>query len=234
MHPQYGPAVFDYNYGCWTYPYAQWYAGNHDYQQYSGDEEEERADNKVPSPPERHEISIQKDFDFDLKPEVNIMATQTATEAKAVTSDFAIQTQTMHVAEAATSPLKTQSHKWKSTKDENSRSIHERYRDLRKVDEYEAGEDGQRQAPATEAKQVQGRYTKDEAACMITRRCRRAVRSKREAAYRYRDIDGLLLSKKWKHNKLSGGSEILAMYAVPGPDRRCLCLRFTIFDYASK
>jgi hypothetical protein len=123
MHPQYGPAVFDYNYGCWTYPYAQWYAGNHDYQQYSGDEEEERADTKVPSPPERHdvEISIQKDFDFNPKPEVNIMATQTATEAKAVTSDFAIQTQTMHVSETGTSPLKTQSQKWKSSKDENSR-----------------------------------------------------------------------------------------------------------------
>lgn len=135
--------MFDYNYGCWTYPYAQWYAGNHDYQQYSGDEEEERADTKVPSPPERHEISIQKDFDFNPKPEVNIMATQTATEAKAVTSDFAIQTQTMHVAEAATSPLKTQSHKWKSSKDENSRSIHERYGDFHKVNEDKVGKDGQ-------------------------------------------------------------------------------------------
>lgn len=71
------------------------------------------------------------------------MATQTATEAKAVTSDFAIQTQTMHVAEAATSPLKTQSHKWKSSKDENSRSIHERYGDFHKVNEDKVGKDGQ-------------------------------------------------------------------------------------------
>ena len=61
-----------------------------------------------------------------------------------------------------------------------------------------------------------------------------AVHRQREAAYRYRDSDGALLTKKWAHNKLSGGSEILAMYAAPGPDRRCLCLRFTIFDYAAK
>jgi hypothetical protein len=143
MHPQYGPAVFDYNYGCWTYPYAQWYAGNQEYQQYSDDEEEEIADAKpdlrVPSPPGRHEISIQKDFDFNPKPEMNIMATQTATEAKTVTSDFAIQTQNQHVSEAATSPLKTQSQKWKSSKDENSRSIHERYRDLDKGNEDSVG-----------------------------------------------------------------------------------------------
>jgi hypothetical protein len=26
----------------------------------------------------------------------------------------------------------------------------------------------------------------------------------------------------------------MAMYAVPGPEGRCLCLRFTVFDYASK
>ena len=26
----------------------------------------------------------------------------------------------------------------------------------------------------------------------------------------------------------------MAMYAAPGPDQRCLCLRFTIFDYAAK
>lgn len=26
----------------------------------------------------------------------------------------------------------------------------------------------------------------------------------------------------------------MALYAVPGPDGRCLCLRFTVFDYASK
>jgi hypothetical protein len=135
--------VFDYNYGCWTYPYAQWYAGNQDYQEYSGDEEEERTDTKVPSPPERHEISIQKDFDSEPKPKVNIMATQTATEAKAVTSDFAIQTQTMHVSEAATSPLKTQSHKLKSSKDENNRSIHERYRDFNKAHKDDLGKDVQ-------------------------------------------------------------------------------------------
>lgn len=30
IHPQYGPAVFDYQYFCWTYPYAQWY--NPEYQ----------------------------------------------------------------------------------------------------------------------------------------------------------------------------------------------------------
>ena len=97
----------------------------------------------MPSPPERHEISIQKDYDFDPKPEVNIMATQTAAEVKAVTSDFAIQTQTMHVSEAATSPLKTQSQKWKSSKDENSRSIHDRYRDFYKANEDEVGKDAQ-------------------------------------------------------------------------------------------
>ena len=70
---------------------------------------------------------------------MNIMATQTATEAKTVTSDFAIQTQNKHVSEAATSPLKTQSQKWKSSKDENSRSIHERYRDLDKGNEDSVG-----------------------------------------------------------------------------------------------
>ena len=69
---------------------------------------------------------------------------------------------------------------------------------------------------------------------MITIRCRLAVHRQREVAYRYRDTDGALLAKKWAHSKLSGGSEILAMYAVPGPDQRCLCLRFTIFDYAAK
>jgi hypothetical protein len=89
-------------------------------------------------------------------------------------------------------------------------------------------------AKVPDKKLIKHRYTKDEAARMITRRCRLAVHRQREAAYRYRDTDGALLTKKWAHNKLSGGSEILAMYAVPGPDQRCLCLRFTIFDYAAK
>ena len=196
MHPQYGPAVFDYNYGCWTYPYAEWYGGQDDQQQYSGDEED-ALDAKEPSRPERHEISIQKDFDVEPKPEVNIMATQTADEEQTVTQDSAIQTQVMKVSEAGTSPAKTPSAKVPEQK-------------------------------------VYYRYTKDEAARMITRRCRLAVHRQREAAYRHRDTDGALLTKKWAYNKLSGGSEILAMYAAPGPDQRCLCLRFTIFDYAAK
>jgi hypothetical protein len=55
-------------------------------------------------------------------------------------------------------------------------------------------------------------------------------------AYRYGEAEGVLLTKKWGHNRISGGSEILAMYAVPGSSdhHRCFCLRFTIFDYAAK
>lgn len=73
-----------------------------------------------------------------------------------------------------------------------------------------------------------------EAAGKITRSVRQALLRKREAAYRYRDVDGLLLTRKWKVNKLSGRSEIMSMYAIPGPNRKCLCLRFTVFDYATK
>lgn len=52
MHPQYGPAVFDYVINCWTYPYARFY----DYKPDQDDEEEE----KTPPKPlkEKAEIEI--------------------------------------------------------------------------------------------------------------------------------------------------------------------------------
>jgi len=48
VHPQFGPAVFDYNYYCWTYPYAHWYNPNHQQPTMFIDAEMPEA----PSPPE--------------------------------------------------------------------------------------------------------------------------------------------------------------------------------------
>jgi hypothetical protein len=54
IHPVYGPAVFDYNFHCWTYPYAHWY--NPDYQQ--TEIELEPSEEEVP---ETADQAVQKD-----------------------------------------------------------------------------------------------------------------------------------------------------------------------------
>jgi hypothetical protein len=75
--------------------------------------------------------------------------------------------------------------------------------------------------------------TQDQAASIITRRCKMNVMKRRENDY-HKDDQGYLYTRKRSYNKVSGAMEILSMYVVHTPDRRCLCLRFSIFNYATK
>lgn len=59
------------------------------------------------------------------------------------------------------------------------------------------------------------------------------VMRKREQEYSKKD-DGFLYTRKRQFNRVSGAMEILSVYMVHTPDRRCLCVRFTIFNYAIK
>jgi len=45
---------------------------------------------------------------------------------------------------------------------------------------------------------------------------------------------GILYTRKRKYNKLSGAMEIMSMYMVHDAENRCTCLRFTVFNYATK
>jgi hypothetical protein len=56
---------------------------------------------------------------------------------------------------------------------------------------------------------------------------------KRETDFNKSD-QGYLFTRKRNYNKVSGAMEILSIYVVHTPDRRCLCLRFSIFNYAIK
>ena len=73
----------------------------------------------------------------------------------------------------------------------------------------------------------------DEAAVLISRHWRTVVLKRREAAYNMSD-KGLLYTRKRKFNKLSGAMEIMSMYMVHDQENRAQCLRFTVFNYATK
>ena len=45
---------------------------------------------------------------------------------------------------------------------------------------------------------------------------------------------GVLYTRKRKYNKLSGAMEIMSMYMVHDTENRCIALRFTVFNYATK
>lgn len=76
--------------------------------------------------------------------------------------------------------------------------------------------------------------SKDEAASTISRYYKKKVMRQREQAYTTSD-QGILYTRKRKFNQLLGAIEIMSMYVVyDASNNRCTCLRFTIFNYATK
>ena len=73
----------------------------------------------------------------------------------------------------------------------------------------------------------------EQAAVIIARHWRSLVLKRREAHYNMSD-KGILYTRKRKYNKLSGAMEIMSMYMVHDTENRCQCLRFTVFNYATK
>ena len=88
-------------------------------------------------------------------------------------------------------------------------------------------------APVKSRPQPTSGLSEDQAASIITRRCKKNVMRKRENDFNKED-QGFLFTRKRNYNKVSGAMEILSVYVVHTPDRRCLCVRFSIFNYATK
>ena len=88
-------------------------------------------------------------------------------------------------------------------------------------------------APVKLRPQPTNGLSEDQAASIITRRCKKNVMRRRENDYNKED-QGFLFTRKRNYNKVSGAMEILSVYVVHTPDRRCLCVRFSIFNYATK
>ena len=59
------------------------------------------------------------------------------------------------------------------------------------------------------------------------------MQDRREHAYNTKE-QGILYTRKRKYNQLLSAMEIMSMYMVPTLEGRCRCLRFTIFNYATK
>lgn len=72
-----------------------------------------------------------------------------------------------------------------------------------------------------------------EAASTISRFYKKRIQNRREQAYNTKE-QGILYTRKRKYNNLLGAIEIMSMYMVQTPENRCRCLRFTIFNYATK
>lgn len=193
MHPIYGPAVYDYQANQWTYPYAQWY-GPGGYQE----EDEVEVVEEVEARPEVKESSVQKDFDFEPRPEMSVMAIQTEEEVKVKHHEIALQTQVLDMADFGTSPIKEPTEKL-------------------------------RRPPPADATGL----SESEAAATISRFYKKRLQGQREHAYNTEE-QGVLYTRKRKYNNLLGAMEIMSMYMVPTQENRCRCLRFTIFNYATK
>lgn len=77
------------------------------------------------------------------------------------------------------------------------------------------------------------KYTKDEAARMIARLYRRLVMFQRMVIYR--QLPGYLLCRDYVISPTTGALEIMSMHMIYNAiDRKCLHLRFTIFDYVTR
>ena len=77
------------------------------------------------------------------------------------------------------------------------------------------------------------RYTPDQAARMICRVYRRLIMYQR--MFVYRRLNGVLFSRKFIINPMTGAFEIMSMHMITTfVDRTCRHLRFTIFDYVTK
>ena len=77
------------------------------------------------------------------------------------------------------------------------------------------------------------KYTPEQAARMITRVYRRLIMFQR--LYVYRKLNGVLFSRKYIINPMTGAFEIMTMHMISTlVDKQCRHLRFTIFDYVTK
>ena len=152
VHPQFGPAYFDYHTYTWTYPWAQWYS--------------QGEPRKEASPPPKSQSPPKK---IEKSPSLKSSPGPPSPE-----------------------PIK-----------------------LEPLDPRDFNKEAS-------------------AAKVIARYLRRIILRKREVEYRYRDTTVVMLTKKWAYNKASGNNEIMTMYVLVDQAQKCLCLRFTIFDFAEK
>ena len=79
------------------------------------------------------------------------------------------------------------------------------------------------------------KYTEDQAALIITRRCKTNILRKREIEYRSTlSQQGVVYSIKRHYRKMAGAMEIMSMFMEHDLQRRCVRVKFTIFNYATK
>ena len=74
---------------------------------------------------------------------------------------------------------------------------------------------------------------KHEAASKIASFYKKKVMKRRERAYNQNE-QGVLFSRKRSFNRKLNAIEIMSMFVIASPEDMCVCLRFTIFNYATK
>ena len=83
--------------------------------------------------------------------------------------------------------------------------------------------------------QSTSKYSEDQAASMITKRVKMNVMKKREKEYiSNHGNNGVLFTEKRQYSKMSGAMEIMSLFMEHDTSRRCVRVKFTIFNYATK
>jgi hypothetical protein len=79
------------------------------------------------------------------------------------------------------------------------------------------------------------KYSEDQAASIITRRVKMNVMKKREKEYiSNHGQQGILFTEKRHYSKMSGAMEIMSLFMEHDTAKRCVRVKFTIFNYATK